>query len=333
MAKKLQVAVYSFTLLLLITATSYAVCQLDGVTMDGGNIISCPAPIQQTILNNGSVPPTTAQGDEIHIPLGGGINVPLVTVAMNTSLGDDLVTVEGEVVSANSTALVTVAGNDTVIVESGLLSGGGVGGAIDTGSDNDTVIVNGGTLETTGSGPVISTSSGLDEVIINDGAVGGEIRSGSENDIVTINGGFVDGFISTSSGSDTVTINGGEFGSISRVILGSDDDTLTFNTDAELGSFTQCDDGFDTIVFAMTVPENQVTGFTAKILQSNPDDGSILINGIEYSWIDCERLVPDLNAGPNLVSNVPTLSEWGLIAMAGVLGLISLMVIKRRQTA
>jgi len=32
-----------------------------------------------------------------------------------------------------------------------------------------------------------------------------------------------------------------------------------------------------------------------------------------------------------LVTDVPTLSEWGLIAMAGVLGLVGFMVIRRRK--
>lgn len=32
-----------------------------------------------------------------------------------------------------------------------------------------------------------------------------------------------------------------------------------------------------------------------------------------------------------LAKNVPTLSEWGLIAMAGLLGTIGFMVIKRRK--
>ena len=34
------------------------------------------------------------------------------------------------------------------------------------------------------------------------------------------------------------------------------------------------------------------------------------------------------NQGP---SNVPTLSKWGLIAMAGILGIVGFMVIRRRK--
>ncbi len=34
---------------------------------------------------------------------------------------------------------------------------------------------------------------------------------------------------------------------------------------------------------------------------------------------------------PPLPTNVPTLSEWGLIAMAGILGVVGFLVIKRRK--
>jgi len=34
-----------------------------------------------------------------------------------------------------------------------------------------------------------------------------------------------------------------------------------------------------------------------------------------------------------IVSPIPTLSEWGLIAMAGVLGLVGFMVIRRRKVS
>jgi len=34
-----------------------------------------------------------------------------------------------------------------------------------------------------------------------------------------------------------------------------------------------------------------------------------------------------------VAAGVPTLSEWGLIAMAGVLGIIGFIVIRRRKAA
>ncbi len=37
------------------------------------------------------------------------------------------------------------------------------------------------------------------------------------------------------------------------------------------------------------------------------------------------------NGMPIRVEEVPTLSEWGLIAMAGILGIVGFMVIRRRK--
>jgi len=34
-----------------------------------------------------------------------------------------------------------------------------------------------------------------------------------------------------------------------------------------------------------------------------------------------------------LIREVPTISEWGMIAMAGVLGLVGFMVIRRRMAS
>jgi len=45
------------------------------------------------------------------------------------------------------------------------------------------------------------------------------------------------------------------------------------------------------------------------------------------------KLCPGFSLGDTRVSNVPTLSEWGLIAMAGILGIVGFMVIRRRKVA
>jgi len=37
------------------------------------------------------------------------------------------------------------------------------------------------------------------------------------------------------------------------------------------------------------------------------------------------------NGMPMPIVEVPTLSEWGLIAMAGILGIVAFMVIRRRK--
>jgi len=40
-----------------------------------------------------------------------------------------------------------------------------------------------------------------------------------------------------------------------------------------------------------------------------------------------------LAIAPIIITDVPTLSEWGLIAMAGILGLVGFMVIRKRKVS
>ena len=57
--------------------------------------------------------------------------------------------------------------------------------------------------------------------------------------------------------------------------------------------------------------------------------------GIAYFvGVGCNQVPSCSNSSPpggSEVSNVPTLSEWGLIAMAGILGIIGFLVVRRRQ--
>ena len=112
--------------------------------------------------------------------------------------------------------------------------------------------------------------------------------------------------------------------------LGGDDDTLTLGTGAVLINGTiDCGGGIDTIIFTMAVPTNHVDEITAEINSKDPAGDSITINNLFYEWVDCEELIPELTGG--FISPVPTLSEWGLIAMAGILGIVGFMVMRRRK--
>lgn len=52
----------------------------------------------------------------------------------------------------------------------------------------------------------------------------------------------------------------------------------------------------------------------------------------DQEFVDCrQRLIRGCNL--NLISPIPTLSQWGMIAMAGVLGVIGLIVAVRRRKA
>ena len=80
----------------------------------------------------------------------------------------------------------------------------------------------------------------------------------------------------------------------------------------------------------MEVPEQVLAIISSEIATLNPAGGSITINGLFYIWEDWELLVNQLT-GVRVVRPIPTLSEWGLIAMAGVLGIVGFMVIRRRK--
>ncbi|HSC34738.1 MAG TPA: IPTL-CTERM sorting domain-containing protein [Thermodesulfobacteriota bacterium] len=61
--------------------------------------------------------------------------------------------------------------------------------------------------------------------------------------------------------------------------------------------------------------------------------GSVQVNLTDEEYIDCrQRLIQGCNLDQS-TTNIPTLSEWGMIAMAGVLGMIGLYVASRRRKA
>jgi len=54
-------------------------------------------------------------------------------------------------------------------------------------------------------------------------------------------------------------------------------------------------------------------------------------NGIEVECVEDGGAGTCRFTNSQVVSEIPTLSEWGLIAMAGILGIAALMVIRRRR--
>ena len=61
---------------------------------------------------------------------------------------------------------------------------------------------------------------------------------------------------------------------------------------------------------------------------SNPDECEFFPDGICVPDGDSPRLGSCVLSSP-----IPTISEWGLIAMAGILGIVGFMVIRRRKAA
>lgn len=140
---------------------------------------------------------------------------------------------------------------------------------------------------------------------------------------------------------DTIIQAGTTLNPLPKAIdLGRENDTLTLGNEVVLKGlvsgnvetigFIDCNDGFDTIVFAMDVPPEQLNRLSNEIALAAPSGDSITINGLFYQWQDCELLVNELQ-GVRVTRPIPTLSQWGLIVMAGVLGLVGMLFYKRRR--
>jgi hypothetical protein len=91
-----------------------------------------------------------------------------------------------------------------------------------------------------------------------------------------------------------------------------------------------------------TVTEEVPTGWILDNIEcTEPEDGCagpcLIItevpNGLTFDCVDAiAGLVSCTFTNVKLVTTpIPTLSEWGLIAMAGILGLVGFMVIRRRK--
>ena len=251
-------------------------------------------------------------------------------------------------------------------VDTILANGGNGGDGIRTGSGNDQITVN--DADISGESSCIDASSGNNVINVSDSDLFSvendclDVSSGDDTINVTNSNVTSDGLeaITTSSGNDTVNVTGSVLRSNLNDTIGTsgDDDTVTLETstliaipdatfdplDLSSGNDTvtfgnevvlvngliDCGPDFDTLIFTMDVPEEAVGAISSQILQAGLPDGFITINGLFYEWIDCELLVPQLN-GVRELRPIPTLSEWGLIAMAGVLGIIGLIALSRKQ--
>lgn len=90
------------------------------------------------------------------------------------------------------------------------------------------------------------------------------------------------------------------------------------------------------VTFAETVPDGwQLDDIVCEITGGNPNNLILQINEEEASvFTDC--LEPNTSAICTFINsrtprNIPTLSEWGVVAMAGILGIVGLMVMRRRN--
>ncbi len=78
----------------------------------------------------------------------------------------------------------------------------------------------------------------------------------------------------------------------------------------------------------MEVPENQLDALTEEIENLPTRDGTITINNILYEYRNCD--VTEANLG--IAEPIPTLSGWGILAMAALLGIAGFIIVIRRRS-
>jgi len=74
------------------------------------------------------------------------------------------------------------------------------------------------------------------------------------------------------------------------------------------------------------------SGF-AELVNYDEDQGIQAGHGLPFqapAWMQ-DKMYEKIQSSPPIMTNIPTLNEWGLIAMAGVLGIVGFMVMRRRK--
>ena len=257
----------------------------------------------------------------VNVLPGAGVDTTAVGGdAIRTGNGMDIVDVDGGDIDSDEDGIDTSTNQDQVTVKDSTITAGEDG--IDTSTNKDTVTVINSTITAVEEG--IDTSTNMDIVTVTDSTVKSSTKEAIE----------------TSTNIDQVTIiNSIIMAPTDAIQLGTNDDTITLGTGADIRGLINCDQDsgdtslLDTIIFAMDVPEEALPFISSQIAAATVPDGSVTINGLFYEWINCNILENQLNGVRN-VRPIPTLSEWGLIAMAGALGVFgTIYMARRRQTA
>lgn len=264
------------------------------------------------------------------------MNMNNITVNVLPGAGIDTIPANG---GNGGEAVDTDSGNDKVTVTNADINGEG---GISTSSGNDEINVTGSTIVATDGRGIFA---GNDEDIVNVSdtnitSTSDALDSGDDDDIVNVTRTTLfssnNDALESGGGSDIVNISYSKITSTGdeAIDLFSRDDVLTIGNEVVLESLVEeinCGSGFDTIVFAMDVPEERLNFFSGQIALAGLPDGSITINGLFYEWENCELLVNEL-VGVRVTRPIPTLSQWGLIAMAGLIGIAGLLFYQRRRT-
>ena len=302
----------------------------------------CPQPVGNTVTCTDNQPNPDLNGVQWDGALGNLIINMLSGSAIDTRLasggngeegiatgdGNITITLNNAMLYGQLQAIETEIGDDVVNITDSIVSHIEAN-TIELGQGSNTLNIT-RSVVTNPDGRVLSmTGAGVDNVSIIDSQImsldtqGRALNTGSSSDNVLVENSIMQG--------------GSAFDPIPNVVdVGPGDDTVTLSTGADIRGVTpqgtgpgliDCGSDFDTLVFAMAVPQDQIVAIAAEIASKNPAADDITIDGLTYVWEDCEELVSQLIVN----EPIPTLSQWGLIAMVAILGLVGFMVIRRRQ--
>ena len=242
--------------------------------------------------------------------------------AINVGTNSDVIIIENSHLEGEGAVFFLDAGDDMLTITDSTIitSVGGV--TIPVGEGNDTTVITGATIM---SGPGVSRSftggPGMEDLTI--------INS-------TITNTSADATVSLGADDDKVFVSHSTITNITNNFPlqgAAGNDELTVGTAAIIPGGIDCDGdmsvGFDTLIFAMEVPASQLEAVTEEIENLPTPDGSITINNILYEYRNCDIIEADLG----IAEPIPALSTWGMLAMAGLLGIAGLIMIRCKRTA
>lgn len=310
----------------------------DGAEVEsiGDNTIQMGSGTDTFIMNGGSVTSDTGDG-------------------VRTGTDPDTVIINGGTISApNGDFLNTRPQPDTVTINGGAFTGDLV---TEGGADN--VIINGGTYNDT----VIDTGGGADTIQINTDVVLDEIDCGPAADTLIFSMDVPEGEVANLTAEFLAQGNNGQM-TINGILYdwtSCNNRVPNFNgtvTTITLEPFSEINEIISNHTVTATVLTDGVPepGFLVSFNivagpnQGLSDDNVTNSNGqatftYEGELLGTDQIVASIEVqglgvlSSNTVSktwilpsrNVPTLSEWGLISMAALLGIIAFIVMRRRQ--
>lgn len=341
MKRCLSVLVIAIAICLYLNENSQALCEesaVDTFTCSALPPNPDPTGVQQGANNNGvdvNVLPdgNIDTGNFAAIELGNGanrVNIESASVigqdrALNLGEGPDVIVLLNARAEGEGSTLFLNDGDDTIDIIDSIVTTTVGGVTISVGSGSDTATISGSTVTT---GPGISRAF--------TGGMGSEDLTITDSIITNLS---TDVTVSLGADDDKIFVARTTITNINNsfpLAGAAGNDELTIGTGAVIPGGIDCDidvdnapRGFDTLIFAMEVPINQIEPLTEMIENAPTPEGAVTINGILYVFKNCDELVADLRAPEGLP--IPTLSEWGMIVMVGILGLVGLIVVRRRN--